>query len=94
MTRRNSYTLLAFCASLVAASGPLYAREAEHEAPKSEPAAEEKDAPRHLADESQTTQGSLNAGSQKFAYKAEAGVLVVHLKDPLDDDPPPPAADR
>jgi carboxypeptidase C (cathepsin A) len=94
MTRRNSYTLLALCASLVAASGPLYAKEAEHEAAKSEPAAEEKDAPRHLVDESQVTQGSLNAGSQKFAYKAEAGVLVVHLKDPLDDDPPPPAAER
>src|SRR5882757_2435131 len=94
MTRRNSYALLVFCASLAAASGPLYAREAEHEVAKSEPAAEEKDAPRHLADESQVTQGSSNAGNQKFAYRAEAGVLVIHLKDPLDDDPPPPAADR
>ena len=94
MNRRNSYILLAFCASLVAAAGPLYAKDAEHETSRSEPAAEEKEAPRHLSDESQITQGSLDAGSHKFAYQAEAGVLVVHLKDPLDDDPPPPAADH
>jgi carboxypeptidase C (cathepsin A) len=95
MTCRNSSALLAFCASLVAASGPLYAKEAEHEAPKSEPAAaDEKEAPRHLSDESQLTQGSISAGNHKLAYQAEAGVLVVHLKDPLDDDPPLPAAER
>ena len=26
-----------------------------------------------------------------MAYQAEAGVLVVHVKDPQDDDAPPPA---
>jgi carboxypeptidase C (cathepsin A) len=93
MNRRNSYALLAFCASLVAASGALCAKVAEHETPKSEPAADEKEAPRHLSDESQATQGSINAGGHKFSYQAEAGILVVHLKDPLDDDPPPRAAE-
>jgi carboxypeptidase C (cathepsin A) len=29
-----------------------------------------------------------------LAYQAEAGVLVVHVKDPLDDDPPPPKDER
>jgi carboxypeptidase C (cathepsin A) len=29
-----------------------------------------------------------------MAYQAEAGVLVVHTKDPLDDDPPPPKDER
>ena len=55
-----------------------------------------------LKDQSQITSGSFGAGGQRIAYQAEAGVMVVHLKDPLDEDapaqhedkpsPPPPQA--
>lgn len=44
--------------------------------------------PLHLSDELHVTQGSAAIGGQKMAYQAEAGLLVVHLRDPLDDDPP------
>jgi carboxypeptidase C (cathepsin A) len=69
-------------------------KESEHESAKSDTAAAAEDkeslSPRHLADESQTTQGSITLAGRKVVYQAEAGVLVVHQKDPLDDDPPPP----
>ena len=45
---------------------------------------------RFLQDEHQTTQGSILVGGKALAYQAEAGVLVVHVKDPMDDDAPPP----
>ena len=91
MNRRYS---LWWCALLLAA-GPLAqakeeSHEPEHSGAKSEAAAEEKESPRHLSDESQVTQGAITVGGRKIVYQAEAGVLVVHQKDPLDDDPPPP----
>jgi carboxypeptidase C (cathepsin A) len=78
--------------ALVHAKEP--SKEAEHENTRpSDTAAEDKESlsPRHLSDESQTTQGVITLGGRKIAYQAEAGVLVIHQKDPLDDDPPPPA---
>jgi carboxypeptidase C (cathepsin A) len=83
---------LALCAMLLGGSALVNAKEKEAESSKSDAAAEDKESlsPRHLTDESQTTQGSVTMGGRKVAYQAEAGVLVVHLKDPLDDDPPPP----
>lgn len=45
---------------------------------------------RFLQDEHQTTQASIMVGGKPLAYQAEAGVLVVHIKDPMDDDAPPP----
>ena len=47
------------------------------------------DSPRILKDESQTTSGSLTIKGAKLPYQAEAGVEVVYLKDPKDDDPQP-----
>ncbi len=47
------------------------------------------EAQRLLRDESQVTTGSVNIGGRALAYKAEAGVLVVHVKDPMDEEPPP-----
>ena len=44
---------------------------------------------RLLHDAHQTTQGSITIEGRAIAYQAEAGVLVVHVKDPMDDDPPP-----
>jgi carboxypeptidase C (cathepsin A) len=52
------------------------------------------ESPRFLHDQHQTTQGSVTISGRATPYQAEAGVLVVHLKDPMDDDPPPPRDDR
>jgi carboxypeptidase C (cathepsin A) len=60
----------------------------------SKAAAAESETTRFLHDEHQVTQGSVQIGGKAFAYQAEAGVLVVHVKDPLDDDAPPPKEDR
>jgi carboxypeptidase C (cathepsin A) len=52
------------------------------------------ESPRYLKDEQQTSSGSVVIGGRSFSYQAEAGILVVHVKDPLDDDPPPPREDK
>ena len=52
------------------------------------------ESPRYLKDEKQQTQGSVSVGGKALAYQAEAGILVVHVRDPLDDDPPPAKEDR
>ncbi|HEX3912408.1 MAG TPA: hypothetical protein VHW71_02775 [Steroidobacteraceae bacterium] len=48
------------------------------------------ESPRYLKDEHQVTSGSVNVAGRALGYQAEAGILVVHVKDPMDDDPPPP----
>ncbi|MGD9597566.1 MAG: S10 family peptidase [Steroidobacteraceae bacterium] len=50
--------------------------------------------PRFLSDEQSLTQGSVTVGGQKIDYQAEAGLLVVHLTDPMDADPPLPKSER
>jgi carboxypeptidase C (cathepsin A) len=55
---------------------------------------EPSESPRFLHDDHQTTQGSVIIGGKSLVYQAEAGVMVVHVKDPLDEDPPPPREDR
>jgi carboxypeptidase C (cathepsin A) len=45
----------------------------------------------HLSDEMRVTQGSASIGGKKTPYQAEAGVMVVYVSDPQDDDPPQPA---
>jgi len=52
------------------------------------------ESPRYLKDEQQMSSGSVAIGGRSFSYQAEAGILVVHVKDPLDDDPPPPREDK
>ena len=52
------------------------------------------ESPRYLKDEKQATSGSITIAGHAMAYQAEAGVLVVHVKDPTDDDPPPPKDER
>ncbi|HEY2779188.1 MAG TPA: hypothetical protein VGI90_00320 [Steroidobacteraceae bacterium] len=52
------------------------------------------ESPRYLKDEHQASSGSVTVGGRAIAYQAEAGILVVHVKDPLDDDPPLPKEDR
>jgi carboxypeptidase C (cathepsin A) len=53
-------------------------------------AADEAQTPRILKDQSERTQGSITVRGAKIPYQAEAGLQVVYLKDPLDDDPPAP----
>jgi carboxypeptidase C (cathepsin A) len=43
---------------------------------------------RYLNDEHQASSGSVTVAGRPMAYQAEAGILVVHTKDPMDDDPP------
>jgi carboxypeptidase C (cathepsin A) len=52
------------------------------------------ESPRFLRDEQQVTQGSVLIGGRTIGYQAEAGVMVVHLKDPMDEEPPPPREDH
>ena len=47
------------------------------------------ESPRYLQDEHQITPGTVLIAGRPIGYQAEAGILVVHVKDPLDDDPPP-----
>jgi len=52
------------------------------------------ESPRYLQDASQRTQASVTIGGHVVPYQAEAGLLVVHLKDPMDEDAPPPKDER
>ena len=47
------------------------------------------ESPRYLQDESKVTRGSVTIAGKTLGYQAEAGMLVVHVKDPMDDDAPP-----
>src|SRR5712671_8181827 len=58
------------------------------------PPAEPTESTRFLHDEHQLTQASMSIGGRTVAYEAEAGVLVVHVKDPMDDDAPLPKEER
>jgi carboxypeptidase C (cathepsin A) len=49
---------------------------------------EPSESPRFLHDESKVTQGSITIAGRALGYQSEAGILVVHVKDPMDDDPP------
>jgi len=44
--------------------------------------------PRHLRDEVSRTTGTATIAGKSLTYSAEAGILVVYTKDPMDDDPP------
>ena len=77
----------------MSAASTLYAAaDPKHEeGDKKEDGAEKSLSPLHLSDEMRVTQGSASIGGKKTPYQAEAGVMVVYLRDPLDDDPPQPA---
>jgi carboxypeptidase C (cathepsin A) len=87
--------MLSCCLTLAAAAvAPVSA--ADHTPPTERPdtkisvVPEPTETPRYLQDAHSATQGSISIGGHALRYQAEAGVLVVHLKDPMDDDPPPP----
>ncbi len=45
---------------------------------------------RTLRDAHRITHGSVTIGGHPIRYEAEAGVMVVHIGDPMDEDAPPP----
>jgi carboxypeptidase C (cathepsin A) len=82
---RADKLLALFC--LMGYLGAASAREAD---PKdSGHSATDDESPRILKDESQVTTGTITVKGAKVSYQAEAGVQVVYLKDPRDDDPQP-----
>ena len=52
------------------------------------------ESPRYLRDEQSVAQGSVTIAGKALRYQSEAGILVVHVKDPMDDDPPPLREDK
>ncbi len=52
------------------------------------------ESPRYLHDEHGVAQGSVTIAGKALHYQSEAGILVVHVKDPMDDDPPPLREDK
>ncbi|HEX4152503.1 MAG TPA: hypothetical protein VHY75_09900 [Steroidobacteraceae bacterium] len=90
---------LAWCSVLLngaaVISGPALADHGSSATTDSNPPTEEpSESPRFLHDEHQVTQGSVTIGGKAIAYQADAGVMVIHLKDPMDEDPPPPREDH
>jgi carboxypeptidase C (cathepsin A) len=85
---------LAVCSVLLSATAAISVCAAAERASSSEatdsktPVEELSESTRFLRDSSSVTQGSITVGGHPMAYQAEAGILVVHVKDPMDDDPP------
>jgi carboxypeptidase C (cathepsin A) len=96
MTIRFCGLLAVGLSNLVMMSLGVAASRAASEAPdtKISLVPEPTESPRYLKDANQRTQGSVTIGGHVVTYQAEAGVLVVHVKDPLDDDAPPPKDER
>ncbi|HKT74777.1 MAG TPA: hypothetical protein VJQ47_17965 [Steroidobacteraceae bacterium] len=89
MSNRVALTLLSILAATsVPASGNEAAAGASHENSHQDAADNDPESPRTLKDDHRTTQGAISIAGHKLVYQAEAGVQVVYLKDPLDDDPP------
>jgi carboxypeptidase C (cathepsin A) len=91
MTRPHCRMLLASIA-LAAAMSAAHAKEAEQESKHD--SGDEQESPRILKDQSQATSGSITVKGVKLMYQAEAGVQVVYLKDPKDEDPQPRHEDK
>src|ERR1700733_2117623 len=89
-----------FCASLLSAALSLSASNAAQKSPGDAPdtkvaiVPEPSESPRYIKDEHEATSGSVTIGGRAMSYQAEAGILVVHVTDPMDADPPLPHEDR
>src|ERR1700689_327708 len=85
-----------FMGAALSASLSLGAERAPADTPATKIAlvAEPTESPRYLKDEHQVSSGSVLIAGRAINDQAEAGILVVHVKHPLDDDAPPPKEDR
>src|SRR5277367_297535 len=83
-----------FCTALFGAALAASASFGAERTPSTEPdtkiavVPEPTESPKYLKDERQVTPGSVTVGGRAIGYQAEAGILVIHVKDPMDDDPP------
>jgi carboxypeptidase C (cathepsin A) len=77
---------------LAATVSTSFAKESDPESKRD--SSDEPESPRILKDESQTTSGFITIKGAKLTYVAEAGVQVVYLKDPKDEDPQPRHDDK
>ena len=83
------------CATVLGAAAAIGAVRADGAPQAKAPAAPApSETPRFLHDARQVTHGSAVIGGHAIAYEAEAGVLVVHVKDPMDEQPPPPPSEN
>lgn len=82
---RQSFCILCLSLALASASGALQAKDADQDSKHDR---DDVESPRVLKDESQLTSGVITVKGAKLTYQAEAGVEVVYVKDPKDDDPP------
>ena len=71
--------IMSFSAPVLAATT---AKEPAEKPDKSAQAAEEREAVHPLKDESQRTSQSITVGGRTLLYQTEAGVVLVHVKDP------------
>ena len=83
-------------AALAATLSPGAERSSPNDAPDTKIAVvpEPTESPRYLRDEQSVAQGSVTIAGKALRYQSEAGILVVHVKDPMDDDPPPLREDK
>jgi carboxypeptidase C (cathepsin A) len=83
-------------AALAATLSPAAERSSPNDVPdtKISVVPEPTESPRYLRDEQSVAQGSVTIAGKALRYQSEAGILVVHVKDPMDDDPPPLREDK
>src|SRR5882724_3267364 len=89
---RQSVRIWLVSLALTTAVGAAHAKDTVPDSKRD--SGDEPDAARILKDESQVTSGSITVRGTKLIYQAEAGVEVVYLKDPKDDDPQPRHDDK
>src|SRR5579862_2140888 len=73
------------CLPLGSYAGPA---DSDKPADSAKPADAGPAAPRHLKDEVALSAGTLTIAGKSLGYSAEAGILVVYTKDPMDCDSP------
>ena len=86
---RMTIVWAAMACLFTAAAAGAEPKEAAPKAVKAAAAPEDKATPAELKDEASRSSGSINVAGRALSYQAEAGLLVVHAKDPLDEEPPP-----
>ena len=87
ISRYMAYTLA--CLPLVAVAADMADKSA-----RPNEAVDESTVAAHLKDEAAYSTGTLTIAGKALGYRAEAGILVVRVKDPMDADPPAASKDK
>jgi carboxypeptidase C (cathepsin A) len=90
MQPKNLRIIFSAITLLIAAGTAAAAQHPTPDAPDTKVAVvpEPGESPKYLQDEHQSTSGSVTVAGKALSYQAEAGILVIHVTDPIDDDPP------